>query len=137
MKSRVLQSCLFAVAIALIAGCSTTYDTGATSTTTVSTTTTLPKGTTEELLTNILSAVTGLGDAIVDDSADAKERLAYINANWKVVQEDFGNLTTDDVDPLSRLVGLAHTAVTRKRPADADKAQKFMPAVIEALLEKL
>ena len=137
MKSRALQSCMFAVAIALTAGCSTTYDTGATSTTTVSTTTTLPKGTTEELLANILSAVTGLGDAIVDDSADAKERLAYINANWKVVQEDFGILTTDDVDPLSRLVALANTAVTRKRPADADKAQKFMPAVIEALLEKL
>jgi hypothetical protein len=132
-----LQSCMFAVAIALTAGCSTTYDTGATTTTTVSTTTTLPKGTTEELLANILSAVTGLGDAIVNDSAEAKERLADINANWKVVQEDFGILTTDDVDPLARLVALANTAVTRKRPADADKAQKFLPAVIEALLEKL
>lgn len=137
MKLRAMHGCLFAVAVALTAGCSTTYDTGATSTTAVATTTTLPKGTTEELLANILGAVTGLGDAIVDDSAEAKERLADINANWKVVQEDFGNLTTDDVDPLSRLVGLANTAVTRKRPADADKAQKFMPAVIESLLEKL
>jgi len=137
MKSRPIQGWLLVVAIALISGCSTTYDTGATTTVTVATTTTLPNGTTAELLANILSAVTGLGDAIVDDSAEAKERLAYINANWKVVQEDFGNLTTDDVDPLSRLVGLANTAVTRKRPADADKAQKFLPAVIEALLEKL
>lgn len=137
MKSHVIQGCLFTVAIALVAGCSTTYDTGATSTTTVVTTSTLPKGTTDELLANILSAVTGLGDAIVEDSAEAKERLAYINANWKVVQEDFSNLTTDDVDPLSRLISLANTAVKRKRPADADKAQKFLPAVIESLLEKL
>lgn len=137
MKTRVIQSSLVTVSLALIAGCSTTYDTGATTTTTVATNTTLPKGTTEELLANILSAATGLGDAIVEDSADAKERLAYINANWKVVQEDFGNLTTDDVDPLSRLIGLANTAVTRKRPADADKAQKFLPAVIDSLLAKL
>ena len=135
--SRARLQTLMAIALVVsLASCSTTYDTGATSTT-VATTTTLPSGTTEELLANILQAVTGLGDAIVDNSSDAKDRIAFINANWKIVQEDLGSLTADDTEPMVRLIRLANTAVTRKRPADADKVQKFLPDVIDSILTKL
>ena len=123
-------------ALVALSACSTTYSPNA-STTTVTTTTTIPTGTSSELFANIFKAVTGLSNAIAKDSGDAKDRLDYINANWKVLQGDLSALTDDDREPMVRLMRLVNTAVNRKRPADADKVQKFLPAVIDSLLAKL
>lgn len=136
MNRKIPPGLLALVTLTSLVACSTTYDTGVT-TTTSSTTTTVPTGTTEELLANVLKAATGLGDAIVDNSADAKDRINYINANWEVALGDLAVLTEDDIEPMAQLVKLANTAVERKRPADADKVQKFLPDVIDALLRKI
>ena len=84
-----------------------------------------------------MKAVTGLGNAVAKDSRDAKDRLNYINANWKVLQDDLVALTDDDIEPMVRLMRLTNTAVNRTRPADADKVEKFLPAVIQSILAKL
>lgn len=136
MKSNRVPAVFALSAVVLLGACSTTYNPNAT-TTTVSTTTTVPTGTPHELMDNIMKAVTGLGNAVAKDSHDAKDRLNYINANWKVLQGDLGTLTDDDLEPMVRLMRLTNTAVNRTRPADADKVEKFLPAVIQSILAKL
>jgi hypothetical protein len=43
----------------------------------------------------------------------------------------------DMVDDVQRIVGLIGTATIRKRPADADKAQRFLGLIRESLPELL
>jgi hypothetical protein len=39
----------------------------------------------------------------------------------------------DVLESVQRVVGLMRTAAERKRPADADKALRFIPLIIEAV----
>ncbi len=125
------------IAGSLVAGCSTTYNSSTTTSTGVVTSTTVPTGTPQQLLQNILTASAGLSESITSNSSDAKERLAYIEANWDVVKPQLSTIGQDQVDDLQRLIDLATTAVKRRRPADADKVTKFLPLVIESVTNKL
>ena len=124
--------------MALLSSCATTYNSGATSTTTspsASTTTTIPRGTTEELFAQLLETGKELGNDIAQgDMSTARTKLADIKAIWIGIQPQIAQATQDLLDDTQRMINMFTTAVERKRPADADKAMRFLPSLISALV---
>ena len=49
-------------------------------------------------------------------------------------QPQIAQATQDLLDDTQRMMNLFITAVERKRPADADKAMRFLPSLISALV---
>ena len=102
-----------------------------------STTTTLatPTGDVTELLDQLDATITGLGQKIVDaDSAAYKASYAQTLAIWEVLKpqvEASGVIGLDE--DVRRIVELVRTATERKRPADADKAARFLSLLRESL----
>lgn len=102
-----------------------------------STTTTLatPEGDVQELLAQLDSAISGLGQKIVDgDSSAYKATYAQALAIWTVLKpqvEASGVIGLDE--DVRRIVELVRTATERKRPADADKAARFLSLLRESL----
>ncbi len=134
-KKKIAESCSI-VALLVLAGCSTTIVGSADTTAPVkiNVTTTLPIGTAEELLTNILEATNGLGDAIASgDTKTAKLRLNDVLANWEVLKPLIKDSSLDIFSDIERMVGLITSAVERKRPADADKALRYLPLIVAAI----
>ncbi len=106
-----------------------------------STTTTLatPTGNVQELLAQLDSSIAGLGQKIVDgDSAAYKATYAQALAIWEVLKpqvEASGVIGLDE--DVRRIVELVRTATERKRPADADKATRFLSLLRESLPDLL
>jgi hypothetical protein len=121
----------------VLGGCATTIEGGATTTTSpASTTTTIPRGTVTELFGAILSIGGGLGNDIASgEMQTARAKLADIRATWQAITPQITNLGKDMNDDLQRLVTLYSTAVERKRPADADKATRFLELAIEPIVD--
>ena len=120
-----------------MSACATKIDTAAESTTTApaSTTTTIPDGTLTELFDQILAIGSGLGNDVASGkSVDAREKLADIKATWQAVQPLIADRGADLNADLQRLINLYVTAVERKRPADADKATRFLGLAIAPVL---
>lgn len=123
------------VAVTLVlSSCGTTIVGSLSSTTTSSvvTTTTIPSGTVTSLLNEMLANVTGLSNIISGkDMAPARERLQNVEAIWVALRPQLAALKNDtDVD-VERIVNLVRSAVKKKRPADADKAARFIPLVLD------
>ena len=135
---RAFITCVLATAsVSLFAGCATTIegDSATSSTTPASTTTTIPRGTVPELFGAILTLGGGLGNDIASgDMQTARAKLADIRATWQAITPQIADLGKDMNDDLQRLVTLYSTAVERKRPADADKATRFLDLAIEPII---
>ena len=123
------------IAALFLSGCATTIvstDTTA-PVVTVATTTTLPSGDSLQLMKNIAAAGADLGNAIANGRGDeARDALATAKTNWIVLEPQLQQLKLDLVEDLRRIVDMMTTAVERKRPADADKANRFLGLVIDA-----
>ncbi len=106
------------------------------------TTTTLPTPTGDvvALLTQLSNVTFGLGQAIVDgDTKTYTQRMEITDSIWKVLEPQIRDANIDIVEDVQRVVNLVHTAVERKRPADADKANRFVTIIknsAESLLNK-
>lgn len=103
--------------------------------------TTVPTGTTRELLDNLAVAMNGLSGLIGPDSSGRtpsgkKERIVTIEALWKAAQPAVASSDAEAADAIGRMVDLAKTAVERNRPADADKAARFAGQVIDKFLSE-
>lgn len=127
--------------IAVATGCgATTFDESiASSTTALLTTSTVPTGTTEELLTSLAESMSGLSGLIGPDSSGRtppgkNEAIARIEALWEAARTDVTARDPEAADAIERMVVLARTAVDRSRPADADKAWRFAGQVIDKFL---
>lgn len=72
-----------------------------------------------------------------DDKAAARASLARIDEAWSfaepIIVARFGELADQLIYDLRRVVELARSAVTRNRPADADKAVAFLRLAIASL----
>ena len=128
-----------AVAVVLCAGvltsCSTTIlDTiNTTTTSSVVTTTTVPNGDIPELLGQLLENTQGLGSAIVaKDKAVTAEKLRNVESIWVALKPQLLELPNDLVTDIERIVNLVRSAVNKKRPADADKALRFVSLIVDA-----
>lgn len=130
---------LFSVSLCVLAltSCATTIN-GSTDSTVASVTTTTmavaPTGTILSLLQQLVPIADGLGQAIVDgDSKEYKAKVAQADAIMLVIEPLIRESKIDILESVQRVVGLIHTAAERKRPADADKALRFIPLIIDAV----
>ena len=127
------------VLVPLLGACATTIEEGAeqafvSTTTPPTTSTTIPSGGIDRLFGQILVAGANLGNDVASgDMKTARAKLADIEATWQGIEGQLDAFNDDVKADLERLVDLFTTAVTRKRPADADKAMRYLPMALEAL----
>ncbi len=130
---------LLSVSLCVIAltSCATTITGSTESTVALASTTTIPvipTGSIISLLEQLLPVADGLGQAIVDgDSKVFKEKVAQADAIMLAIEPLIRESKIDVLESVQRVVDLIHTAAERKRPADADKALRFIPLIIEAV----
>jgi hypothetical protein len=132
-----------AVGLAVLApslgACATTIEDGADqgftpTTMPPATATTIPTGGIDRLFGQILDTGANLGnDVATGDMRTARAKLADIEATWQGIEGQLGAFNDEVRADLERLVDLFGTAVQRKRPADADKAMRYLPMALEAL----
>jgi hypothetical protein len=137
MRRAVFAFLLATASVSMLAGCATTIENGSatTGTTPASTTTTIPRGTVSELFDAMLTLGGGLGNDIASgEMQTARAKLADIRATWQAITSQIADLGKDVNDDLQRLVTLYDTAVERKRPADADKATRYLDLAIEPII---
>jgi hypothetical protein len=130
---RFLSVSLCAIALTSCA----TEITGSTESTVVPVTTTTipvaPTGSIISLLQQLIPVADGLGQAVVDgESKLAKEKVAQADAILLAIEPLILESKIDILESVQRVVRLMQTAVERKRPADADKALRFIPLIIDA-----
>jgi hypothetical protein len=122
-----------ALAATTVACAETTIDPDLTAPPSVDVTTTVfaPSGTTADLLDQLVAESGQLSDLIVENEGQLAA-LARIDAIWAAVRTE---LTTDHEDLLpgfESAIGLLHTGVERRRPADADKAHNNLRTLVAA-----
>ena len=129
-----LTLCAFCVTgTLLLSSCATkVIDTVATSV--VVTPTTIPSGSVRQLFDQVVAETTELGIAMNKaDSAGARRHLANIDAIWIAMQPLAQVLGDQTLEDLQRMIDLVHTAVERNRPADGDKALRFLLLLDESI----
>lgn len=133
-SKRLLSISLCAIALT---SCATEITGSTESTITPVTTTTVPvapTGSIISLLEQLVPIADGLGQAVVDsDSKVLKEKVAQADAILLAIEPLIRESKIDVLESVQRIVDLIHTAAERKRPADADKALRFIPLIIEAV----
>lgn len=95
---------------------------------------TIPSGSVRQLFDQVVAETERLSAAMNKaDSAGARQHLASIDSIWLAMQplaQDLGDQTLED---LQRMIDLVHTSVERNRPADADKALRFLLLLGESI----
>jgi hypothetical protein len=130
---------LLSISICVIAltSCATEITGSTESTIAPVTTTTIPvapTGSIISLLEQLVPVADGLGQAVVDgDSKVFKEKVAQADAIMLAIEPLIRESKIDVLESVQRVVDLIHSAAERKRPADADKALRFIPLIIEAV----
>jgi hypothetical protein len=117
--------------IVSLAGCATTYDAALVPDTAPATTTTLPAGTTTELLERLRSQSLALSSIVIDggDSSEAYEALSDL---WAAARPDVVAERPDLIDGFDRALAMCQKAVQYKRGADADKAARNIDQLVSA-----
>lgn len=125
---------LSVMATLALSACATTIIDTAPTTTLVAPTTVVPSGTAEELFPLLQRTIAEMSKAISDNNGGvAKTKLAEVREIWKVLQPQITERGDQFVQDLQRIIDLALSSVERNRPADADKALRFLSLVIETL----
>lgn len=139
-KSRTITGALATVLFGIVASsCSTVINDTATTeapsdTVPVMVTTTIPSGDITTLMSQLVSTANGLGEAIANRQTNqARQQASDAQAIWSVLQPQLIDSGIDVVEDIDRMVELMNTAVDRKRPADADKAFRFISIIAEEL----
>ena len=124
----------------LLSGCATTINESAPTTladNVVTETTTLSVAqqlSTEDLLTQMLTTVNALSEAMQkSDRKTAGNTVDQILLISKIVRPRILNLSEQLAADFDRVIELAKSSVERNRPADADKALRFLPLIIDSL----
>ncbi|MEX0847968.1 MAG: hypothetical protein WD023_09335 [Ilumatobacteraceae bacterium] len=119
------------VVIAPLAGCATTYDEALVADTAPATTTTLPTGTTAEILERLRTQSVALSGVMIDggDTTEAYDSLADL---WAAARPDVQAARPDLIDGFDRSLAMSKKAVDYKRAADADKAARNIDALVSA-----
>jgi len=124
----------------LLSGCATTINESAPTTladNVVTETTTLTVDqqlSTEELLTQMLTTVNALSEAMQkSDRQTASKKVDQILLISNAVRPKILTLSDQLAADFDRVIGLAKSSVERNRPADADKALRFLPLIIDSL----
>ncbi len=124
----------------LLSGCATTINQSAPTTlaknaiTETTTVTVDQQLSTEELLSQMLTTINELSEAMQkSDRKTAGQKVDQILLINGAVRPKIITLSDQLAADLDRVVALAESSVERNRPADADKALRFLPLIIETL----
>ena len=124
----------------LLSGCATTINESAPTTladNVVTETTTLTVDqqlSTEELLTQMLTTVNALSEAMQkSDRQTASKKVDQILLISSAVRPKILTLSDQLAADFDRVIALAKSSVERNRPADADKALRFLHLIIDSL----
>ena len=130
----------FVSTTSLLSGCATTINESAPTTladNVVTETTTLTVDqqlSTEELLTQMLTTVNALSEAMQkSDRQTAIKKVDQILLISIAVRPRILTLSDQLAADFDRVIALAKSSVERNRPADADKALRFLPLIIDSL----
>jgi len=94
-------------------------------------TTTLPiAGTAAELLPELAAEMSQLSAQIAGEG-DERAALLRIEQTWDVARPEVDELRPDLAGGIQTTVDMARTAVTRIRPADADKAFQILSDLVD------
>lgn len=134
---RVRAFVLLSALITVASSCATTINLSAPTTLVQPAVTTLPTGTTIELFGQMKSTLSELSIAITnEDKPREKTTLATVLNIWAMLQPqivaDGGETVDQTVADMQRIVDLASSSVQRTRPADADKALRFLDLLIQS-----
>ncbi len=134
---RVRAFVLLSALIIVASSCATTINLSAPTTLVQPAVTTLPTGTTIELFGQMKSTLSELSIAITnEDKPREKTTLATVLNIWGALQPqivaDGGETVDQTVADMQRIVDLASSSVQRTRPADADKALRFLDLLIQS-----
>lgn len=139
--NRISVLAVTAVCVVSLSACSTEIlSTETTLPASETTTTTLapPEGDIVELLDQLDELTHTLGQEIVDgERAIFTAKYERAQQILVAVEPQIRAAGIDMVDDVERIVGLIGTATNRKRPADADKAKRFLALIRESLPELL
>jgi hypothetical protein len=117
----------------LLTGCSAAVDDGSSFDPLSAGSTTLPTGTPADLLPQLVATVDQISEAIIDEG-DQRALLAEAEALWTAAQADVAATNADAAESMQQMMDLARVSVERVRPADADKATKFLGDLVDAYL---
>ncbi|MGA1239322.1 MAG: hypothetical protein ACO3XZ_01135 [Ilumatobacteraceae bacterium] len=124
----------------LLSGCATTINESAPTTladnvVTEPTTLTVDQQlSTEELLTQMLTTVNALSEAMQkSDRQTASKKVDQILLISNAVRPKILTLSDQLAADFDRVIALAKSSVERNRPADADKVLRFLPLIIDSL----
>ena len=130
----------FVSVTSLLSGCATTINESAPTTladNVVTETTNLTVDqqlSTEELLTQLLTTVNALSEAMQkSDRQTASKKVDQILLISNAVRPKILTLSDQLAADFDRVIALAKSSVERNRPADADKALRFLPLIIDSL----
>jgi hypothetical protein len=72
-------------------------------------------------------------DQRIIDKHEADSTLTRINDLWSAAEPGVRATDLDSIYNFEEVIGMARTAVTRRRPADASKAYKLMVGLVDNL----
>jgi hypothetical protein len=120
-------------ALALLGACAeTTVDTTDTTDVVVDSSSTVPTGTTAELLERLITETSGLSELVVEGEGEIVA-LASIEALWAAARPGVEEERPELLDQFDDAMAYARRAVERRRPADADKAAQNLRTLTNAL----
>ena len=91
----------------------------------------VPSGSTGELLDQLGTETTGLGDMLVDN-AGQQQALVRVEAIWALARPGVASDRPELLEGFDTVIDLVRRSVERRRPADADKAHKNLLTLIAA-----
>lgn len=118
-----------------MSACATTVDPDVAVRQTGESTTTTPfvaSGSTAELLDQLLDEASRLSEAVVVNEGQ-HDIVARIDTIWEAARPGVEDAAPDSLPAFDRAVAMLHTAVDRRRPADADKAYTNLQNLTAAL----
>jgi hypothetical protein len=90
--------------------------------------------TTDELLSELFLAVEDLSKTMQKtERRQASQQLARVVSLGDVIRPKILANSDQLASDLDRIINLTKSAVERNRPADADKALRFLPLIIESI----
>lgn len=136
MKTRY---CYLVSLIVIASGCATTINQSAVTTVASSSESTTQvtindQLTTDELLSELLLAVEDLSKTMQKtERRQVSQQLARVVSLSDVISPKILATSEQLASDFDRIINLTKSAVERNRPADADKALRFLPLIIESL----
>ena len=136
MKTRY---CYLVSLIVIASGCATTINQSAVTTVASSSESTTQvtindQLTTDELLSELLLAVEDLSKTMQKtERRQVSQQLARVLSLSDVISPKILATSEQLASDFDRIINLTKSAVERNRPADADKALRFLPLIIESL----